>query len=302
MANFKLLHWTACQNCSGSNRFVVGTVENLTNESRTITILAADSDSNDVGNVNITVGAYEKSYFYIQTSLPVDYTQRVYCVGWEGSVLQFNKYVNSLYFDVEDGCKSPGAPTNVSATCRQDGGCRIEWSAPSDGDIFIYGVNRYKNGVYEVLFEIADTYLVDNTINDCGDIYSYIVYAVDKCFNTGSSSSLVTAIPYEETCVPNWQCKTPLDGYETDINNCGEADRYNVNCEPGACVPNWQCELDSEGKCTGYKIDLNGCFESVFDDVICPPGQEPPKPSNVALYIAAGGLGLLGLKLLSKKQ
>lgn len=200
MANFTLLHWTACQNCSGSNRFIVGTVKNKTNNSRTITILAADSDLNDVGNVDITINAYSESYFYISTNLPVDYTGRVYCVGWEGGSLQFNKYVNNLYFDLEDGCKSPGTPANVNAQCQQSGGCRIEWSAPSDRDIFIYGIKRYKNDVYEALFETANTYIVDNTINDCNDIYSYRVYAVDKCFNTGSSSPLVTAIPYEQPC------------------------------------------------------------------------------------------------------
>ena len=36
----------------------------------------------------------------------------------------------------------------------------------------------------------------------------------------------------EPPCVPNWQCRLPLDGYETDINNCGQPDRYNVDCEP----------------------------------------------------------------------
>ncbi len=31
-------------------------------------------------------------------------------------------------------------------------------------------------------------------------------------------------------CVPNWQCRQPLDGYEHDVNNCGEPDRLNVAC------------------------------------------------------------------------
>ena len=39
-----------------------------------------------------------------------------------------------------------------------------------------------------------------------------------------------------EGCIPNWRCRQPLDGYETDINNCGEADRYNSECEPQELV------------------------------------------------------------------
>lgn len=31
-------------------------------------------------------------------------------------------------------------------------------------------------------------------------------------------------------CVPNWQCRQPLDGYEHDVNNCGEPDRLNPSC------------------------------------------------------------------------
>ena len=302
MVNFKLLHWTACQNCSGSNRFIFGTVENITNKSRTITVLAADSNSNDVGSKNITIDAYDTQYFLISTSLPVDYSQRVYCVGWEGSNLQFNKHKNSLYFDVEDGCKSPGTPTNISAQCRQDGGCRIEWSAPSDGDIYVYVINRYKNNVLETSFETTNTYFVDNTIVNCNGTYSYQVYSVDKCVNDSPYSSLIEAIPYEEPCIPDWRCRQPLDGYETDVNQCGESDRYNENCEPGACVPDWHCEVDIDGKNTGWKIDLNNCFERTYDSITCPPGQEPPEPSNILFYAVIGGLGLVGLKLLNKKQ
>ncbi len=33
-------------------------------------------------------------------------------------------------------------------------------------------------------------------------------------------------------CIPNWQCRQPLDGYEHDINNCGIADRLNSACNP----------------------------------------------------------------------
>ena len=90
------------------------------------------------------------------------------------------------------------------------------------------------------------------------------------------------------------------------LNDCGSwSSVYNEDVElvEEVCVPNWQCEVDSEGKCTGYKIDLNSCFESVYDSIMCPPGKKPPEePSSMLFYIIVGGLGLLGLKLLSKKQ
>lgn len=33
-------------------------------------------------------------------------------------------------------------------------------------------------------------------------------------------------------CQPNWQCRQPLDGYEHDVNNCGQVDRPNSACNP----------------------------------------------------------------------
>ncbi len=56
------------------------------------------------------------------------------------------------------------------------------------------------------------------------------------------------------SCTPSWQCRTPLDGYEHDINNCGLSDRLNSRCN-AVCTPNWQCRLPLDG----YEHDVNNC-------------------------------------------
>ena len=72
----------------------------------------------------------------------------------------------------------------------------------------------------------------------------------------------------EPPCVPNWQCRLPLDGYETDTNNCGQPDRYNIDCEPEPpCVPNWQCRLPLDG----YETDINNCGQPDRYNVDCEP-------------------------------
>jgi len=53
---------------------------------------------------------------------------------------------------------------------------------------------------------------------------------------------------YCYTCIPNWTCELPLNGYESD--GCGNR-RLNSTCNP--CVPNWQCEIPLNG----YESD--GC-------------------------------------------
>ena len=32
------------------------------------------------------------------------------------------------------------------------------------------------------------------------------------------------------SCIPNWQCEIPLNGYEHDINNCGQSRRLKSSC------------------------------------------------------------------------
>lgn len=39
-------------------------------------------------------------------------------------------------------------------------------------------------------------------------------------------------ITEKEDCVPEWKCRLPIDGYETDVNNCGVPDRLNSDCIP----------------------------------------------------------------------
>ena len=64
-------------------------------------------------------------------------------------------------------------------------------------------------------------------------------------------------------CIPDWQCREPLDGYEHDINNCGEADRLNPDCNP-ICIPEWICEIPLNG----YESD--GCGNTRLNP-ICNP-------------------------------
>ena len=54
-------------------------------------------------------------------------------------------------------------------------------------------------------------------------------------------------------CVPDWQCRQPLDGYETDINNCGDPDRYNEDCVN-------QCEgVVCDNICDGFDLWSQKC-------------------------------------------
>ena len=47
----------------------------------------------------------------------------------------------------------------------------------------------------------------------------------------GCSDSGTYGIANYGNCISEWKCIEPLTGYETDINNCGETDRYNEICE-----------------------------------------------------------------------
>lgn len=78
-------------------------------------------------------------------------------------------------------------------------------------------------------------------------------------------------------CTPDWQCREPLDGYETDINNCGENDRYNVVCEPtinpcpDICIETdlWYQKYDYDlEKCVPDTIHFNNAEECGGEPVI----------------------------------
>ena len=66
------------------------------------------------------------------------------------------------------------------------------------------------------------------------------------------------------SCTPNWQCRQPLDGYEHDINNCGQPDRLNAICN-APCVPNWQCRQPPDG----YEHDINNCGQADRPNSAC---------------------------------
>lgn len=72
-------------------------------------------------------------------------------------------------------------------------------------------------------------------------------------------------------CTPNWQCETPLNGYEAD--GCGHR-RTNVNCNV-ACVPVWACETPLNG----YESDGCGNRRS---NTNCNPLVQKWKCSNAA--------------------
>ena len=79
-----------------------------------------------------------------------------------------------------------------------------------------------------------------------------------------------------EPCIPNWKCSQPLDGYETDINNCGESDRYNEDCvDPcvGVTCPDY-CDLDAHVKyVNGICVDGSCVYDTEENSVEC--GYDP---------------------------
>lgn len=67
-----------------------------------------------------------------------------------------------------------------------------------------------------------------NDQNSCGNTDSY------------SQSFYIT----ESTCIPDWQCELPLNGYEWD--GCNTLNRrLNSACNP--CTANWQCNIPLDG-------------------------------------------------------
>ncbi len=49
----------------------------------------------------------------------------------------------------------------------------------------------------------------------------------DVTLTTGHGETVTTTLV---SCIPNWVCRQPLDGYEHDTNNCGTPDRLNSVC------------------------------------------------------------------------
>lgn len=107
------------------------------------------------------------------------------------------------------------------------------------GDIGIDGV-RHTNNFYP--YNVIDRGKLDSDgihissipLNQVGTYIFRVgiwctIADIDYC--TDVSNAVVVTI-LEKGCVPNWQCRQPLDGSEYDANNCGGADRMSTRCNP----------------------------------------------------------------------
>jgi len=82
--------------------------------------------------------------------------------------------------------------------------------------------------------------------NTIGFVTSY------SCSGEGDSGEVVCCRELAPPpCTPNWQCSDNQECYETDANNCGEADRYNEACcppePPSGWSPSWCGQYDLSG-------------------------------------------------------
>ncbi len=66
-----------------------------------------------------------------------------------------------------------------------------------------------------------------DSLNPSIDLVNDVAYFPSRWANRVIKIDINVAV-----CVPNWQCREPLDGYETDTNNCGEPPRLNPVCIP----------------------------------------------------------------------
>ena len=92
---------------------------------------------------------------------------------------------------------------------------------------------------------------------------SLLIYGTDSAYKV-TFKGLTKYYTIVSPCTPNWQCRIPLDGYETDVNNCGEADRPN-----NICVD--QCEgVICDNICQGNDIWSQKCVSGncVLDKLI----------------------------------
>lgn len=89
-------------------------------------------------------------------------------------------------------------------------------------------------------------------------------------------------------CIPNWQCRIPLNGYLYDVNNCGFADKLDSTCSPGG---------GGGGGVGGGVCDIITCPP---DKNYCLVGRCIPKK-----YVLYGGIGLgviIVLKMVLKSK
>ena len=119
-------------------------------------------------------------------------------------------------------------------------------TTPSGAQVWVDNVNQNLNtpilltnvsaGSHSVVFKLTG--------------YDNCTRPVDVTAGATSSVSCVLT----STCVPNWVCRIPLDGYEHDANNCpGSVDRLASRCNP--IVPKYRC---SSGSC--IRDDTNGTY------------------------------------------
>ena len=109
---------------------------------------------------------------------------------------------------------------------------------------------------------IANTnYTQLKTINENNDI---TITDVAFAYNNDGSPAGEPKYCTGTTCVPYWQCETPLNGYESD--GC-ENRRLNISCNP-VCIPNWVCESPRNG----YESD--GCGNRRLNTACNPTGDD----------------------------
>lgn len=105
------------------------------------------------------------------------------------------------------------------------------WASYTMGDYdgFVYNYITINNGSdyeYRATYKGITKYysIIPPCVPDWQCEIPYTGYEVDGCGNRRENVDCI--------CAPSWQCRQPQDGYETDINNCGEPDRYNEDCIP----------------------------------------------------------------------
>lgn len=100
-------------------------------------------------------------------------------------------------------------------------------------------------------------------------------------------------------CVPEWQCRQPQDGYETDVNNCGEEDRFNEVCvDPcvGVTCPDY-CDYDAHVKYVNGKcVDGSCVYDTEENSVECGyESYEGVIENNTKNLLIFGGVGAVAL-------
>jgi len=163
-------------------------------------------------------------------------------------------------------CSSYGPGTNTM--CSGDSGCSgtpqsvTNLSCLRTGDTLFVSWNPPVSGTYDrfrVHYYIGTSF-VERFVTTTSD--SYVSSTVDSVHvrafcGTYQSSPTISSCP--PICTPNWRCRQPLDGYEHDVNNCGDIDRLNPVCNP---IIKYKCQ---NGEC----ISDNGDGSGIYTDSSC---------------------------------